>query len=179
MEKHMINDCYFVKKMSSHIYTKNILLNSIENFVTNNPLIKDDKEYISNTDWNIDREIQREWFKIFMENNRDEIFELYSTIFKNFHIDNIHITNWWFQQYENNSSHGWHNHGGCNFSNVYYLELPKDSSSTEFFNFYGDNMFANATEGDLVVFPAHIPHRAINNSQKRRTVLVFNSNIHI
>ena len=179
MKNYKLNDFCFIDKINFHEQTKNIILDSIENFVKDNRVEGHDGQFISNTDWNIDSSVQRKWFDIFMSYNKEQVFEMYANIFKDFKIENFHITNWWFQQYENNSSHGWHNHGGCNFSNVYYLELPEDSSPTEFYNFDGGTEFANVKEGDLIIFPAHIPHRAANNSEKRRSVLVFNSNVQI
>ena len=40
------------------------------------------------------------------------------------------ITNAWFQQYEKNSYHEYHNHTQTNFTNVYFLELPDTNFKT-------------------------------------------------
>lgn len=89
----------------------------------------------------------------------------------NFGIDNV-----WFQQYKKNEYHAWHTHAQCNFSNVYYLE---NNHPTEFYNLVTKfSLNVNVKEGDLLMFPAYIPHRSQpNNTDKRKTVIVFNSNI--
>ena len=90
------------------------------------------------------------------------------------------IQNIWYQQYEHNDTHDWHTHGGCNYSNVYFLELPSKEVSTEFLNVKTNTIFRvdNIKEGDLLSFPGHITHRSPKNmTSDRKTVIVFNSNI--
>ena len=181
MERFNLNNFYYVHSLSTHKYLKDILLNSISDFVENNCLVSEGQN-ISNTDWNIDSSLEREWFNIFIKNNGEEIIDIYQNIYKNLDVSNknIEITNWWFQQYENNAYHGWHNHPESSFSNVYYLELPDQNEATELFSEgNNENITIDAKEGDLVIFPGYIPHRAKNTSNKRRTVLVFNCLINV
>lgn len=174
---------YYVHSLSSHKEIKEVLLKSIEKFTTNNSLVGNNQN-ISNTDWNIDSSVKREWFDIFMKNNEKEIYDIYNFIYEDFRKIsgkdiNINIDNWWFQQYEKDSYHGWHNHIASTFSNVYYLELPDPSETTEIFSGKNKSSLINAKEGDLVIFPAFMPHKALNSSDRRRTTLVFNTTIPI
>jgi hypothetical protein len=173
----MEDELYFVVKIKKHKEIKDRILKSIEKFVQKNPIV-DEFSNISNTDWNIPLNVRREWFEIFMGSSREDINLAYEKLYSGFEVKDFMIHNVWFQQYESNSHHGWHTHGGCNFSNVYYLELPEGSQGTEF-KFNDKTTFADVEEGDLVIFPAHIPHRSINLSNNRRTVLVFNSSLQV
>ena len=82
----------------------------------------------------------------------------------------------WYQQYTKNNTHGWHIHGE-NYTGVYYLEFPKGSSKTELIDQYNirKKITVNAKEGDIVIFPSFIIHRApkiINDI--RKTIISFN-----
>ena len=91
-------------------------------------------------------------------------------------FDNIVLTAIWYQQYIKDSMHGWHTHGD-NYTGVYYLELHEDSPATELI----DNkniMRLDVKEGDFVVFPSFIKHRApkiLDNN--RKTIISFNFNL--
>ena len=99
-----------------------------------------------------------------------KVFNIQKTKFK------FKIEDTWFQQYKPNDYHGWHTHGGCNFSNIYYLE---NNHPTEFLNLTTRfSLNINVKEGDLIIFPAYIPHRSTpNKTDKRKSVIVFNSSI--
>ena len=62
------------------------------------------------------------------------------------------IHNSWFQQYENKDEHPWHVHSTCQFSNVYYLELPNKDLVTEFKDKKID--VKKVEEGCLITFPS-------------------------
>jgi len=62
---------------------------------------------------------------------------------------------------------------------VYYLELPESEEQTQFFNLLTKKPYSNINikEGDIITFNAAMPHRSkILLSDKRKTVVVFNSN---
>ena len=80
----------------------------------------------------------------------------------------------WFAQYENGAEFGWHTHEGCNASAVYMLELPDSSAATEF---WGIDWDEELNEGDLMVFPAIVPHRSPIISRGRKTIIGINGNI--
>jgi len=89
------------------------------------------------------------------------------------------ITNIWYQQYNTDSIHGWHVHTDCQFSAVYYLELPEDCPKTEFIIPYSqqEKIEIDIKEGDIIIFPSYVLHRAPKNlSNKTKTIISWNSN---
>ena len=109
-----------VKPFKKHKDIKNTLLKLIDK------LPKNKGKAISNTDWILPKDYNREYLNLFYENINEHMVELRDQ----FNCDRWEIINGWFQQYEKGDTHGWHNHAGCQFSNVYYLELPSKSLAT-------------------------------------------------
>ena len=146
------------------------LIDSIPNLSSN----VTEGEQVSKSDWYLNSSYPRKYW--------DYFYNILTPWFD--HIENkyghkiskIRIGNYWFQQYLNNNYHEWHTHPNCNFSNVYYLELPKTNITTEF----KDYKPISVKEGDIITFPAYLLHRSpINSSGKRKTVIVFNSNMYV
>lgn len=76
----------------------------------------------------------------------------------------------WAAQYDTDIDHHWHIHPGSHFASVYYMELPHNQLSTEFWK----KKFP-AEEGDLVFFPAWWIHRSTpNHYNQRKTVIAGN-----
>jgi hypothetical protein len=127
---------------------------------------------IHKLDWSKSNDFTRPWVEVFTPFLKENLLQIVKSIgFKKVLIRNI-----WFQQYHQNNRHGWHKHG-CNFTGVYYLELPEGTPSTQICNPMGLNLTANleAKEGDVVVFPSFVVHRAPHNkSTKRKTIISFN-----
>ena len=86
----------------------------------------------------------------------------------------------WFQQYVQGGYHGWHAHGSS-FTAVYYLELNADAPRTELVEPYmqGKKIVADVQEGDLLLFPSFVIHRAPKIvSDTRKTIISFNINFY-
>jgi len=82
----------------------------------------------------------------------------------------------WYQWYEQGDYHSWHTHGNSMFVGVYYVSLPPGSPSIEF-NWQGEQVFFPVEEGDVVIFPAYLSHRApVNNSLNTKVIVSFNLN---
>ena len=80
----------------------------------------------------------------------------------------------WYQQYAKNGFHSWHKHNDV-FSNVYYVDLPEDSSKTSF-RFRGEEFEVDVEEGQILTFPSYLEHCSKPNlSDKIKTVIAFNS----
>jgi len=126
---------------------------------------------ISRVDWNNSKDTERPWVKIFGSpflNHLDrELLKL--------SLQTPQMVNLWFQQYINNSSHGWHIHGH-NFTGVYYLELNECSPKTQLIEPISLKMLEiDAKEGDIVLFPSMFIHRSpLMKSNKRKTIISFN-----
>jgi len=91
----------------------------------------------------------------------------------------INVGKAWFQSYTINQFHSWHTHQGCQFSAVYYIELPNKKNATEFYDVFNKKIIKpNVKEGDLLIFNSGILHRSpISKTNKRKTVISFNFDI--
>ena len=109
---------------------------------------------------------------------------------------NVHLTESWFIRYNQGGMVYPHNHDGCSWSCVYYVEIGKEAKkmngSTYFirpyqgfskFDFGGsymlnDQMVLNAEEGKLLVFPNYLYHGSHPfQGSKDRIVISANSKI--
>ena len=88
----------------------------------------------------------------------------------------IKIHNGWFQQYTKGGEHNWHNHPDCQFTNVYFLELPDGEYKTEIVDENGDNVEFTVKEGDMLTVSSWMLHRSKPNiSKHRKSVISFNT----
>lgn len=163
-------DCFFyLSKVEEHKEIKETVLELIQS-IGNNALI-DNASVVDNTDWILPSNHPREYSKIVLP-----IFYKYiNAIGQNSTpVYYPSLTSYWYQQYEKGNYHGWHTHGNCAFSNIYYLELPEGSSKTTF-RLNDEEFEVDVKEGDLLTFPGHFFHCSKENkSDKRKTIISFN-----
>jgi hypothetical protein len=160
-----------VKSFTSHNEIKNNLLSLIDNAEYKSPYAEIAEVNITKTDWHNSQQ-PREWSSYLNQILMPEMLEMYNGL----GYDNFVLTEIWFQQYLKESEHGWHIHGG-NFTNVYYLELPEGTPKTQLVNPYNqkDIIEVDVKEGDLLVFPSYVLHKAPKNmSSNRKTIVSFN-----
>ncbi len=129
---------------------------------------------ISKSDYHNSYNFDRTW----VTSLEKEISENLMTLCLNLNFYGFKISNIWFQQYFENSEHGWHIHAGANYSGVLYLEMPEDGPRTEFINPSTNEIFSlKMNEGDIAIFPTFALHRSPKNKSKhRKTVVSFNFN---
>jgi hypothetical protein len=138
--------------------------------IPNNPII-DGKDRITHSDYNLPNSFKREYLEYFFE----VIRPYFKDICLKLNTKKIEISHAWFQQYVKNSTHQWHTHPRCNFTNIYFVELPSNSLCTEILN----HANLDLNEGDLITFPAYYYHRSpLNSFEKRKTIISFNSDIY-
>ena len=129
-------------------------------------------QFISNLDWNESRDFTREWVKFlkpYLQKHFDECAIKLG-------YQKANITNIWFQQYSKGDYHGWHNHGECQFANVYFLDLPDTKMTTQFYK----EEPIEVEEGTILTFPSWLIHSSpINTSNKTKTVIAFNSSFYV
>jgi len=144
--------------------------------------VKQDGDKINRTDYyqgigadQIEILKSRKYFWMFY----NELQEFNSIFNKKYCVAKSRLTNFWFQQYSSNNIHDWHVHGNSHLSLVYFLELPESEYSTEFFDLESRKIFQpKVSEGDIVVFPSHLPHKApLLTSDKRKTIISWNMDI--
>lgn len=129
---------------------------------------------ISRSDWDYNQDGNREWLRQVFPMIQQHILEACQKMgYNSYEISEI-----WFQQYENNDSHGWHIHAG-NFAGVFYVELPEGTPITNFVDPITKKIFVpDAAEGDIVIFPSYLLHKSpVNQSFNRKTIISFNFNI--
>jgi len=173
MIKNSIHCEYSVIRIPYHDKVKSHLLTLLDDAEFSSPHVPGAEVQISKTDWHLCTNTQRPWFQYF----KDEFLDTLLSIYRNLGYGGFRLNEIWFQQYLTNSQHGWHTHGS-NFTNVYYLELPKDSPKTELIEpFTKKRFYLDVEEGDLVTFPSFVLHRTEPNlSVNRKSIISFNVN---
>lgn len=165
-----LNMCYVVKEFKPHLEFKEKLLETIEHEV-----IFGFKNETSNikTDWGSYITKKRKYYSLIEEQLQIHMNDVYKELGYNYGV----IHNAWFQQYYQSGKHGWHTHLACQWTSVYYLELPDSAPRTEMKHPYTRETFTvDVNEGDILTFPSLILHRAPEVfSDTRKTIISFNS----
>lgn len=168
---------YIINNFDGHNAIKEDLLNLINNSKSESLVTKDDyyQDNISRLDWERREDWHREWVKKFLPLLQKNIDQMINKI----GFENHNILCLWYQQYLQGGAHGWHVHGD-NYTGVYYLELPEGTPTTEYCNPLNveETDIFQVKEGDIILFPSFVIHRAIKNlSNKRKTIISFNINL--
>lgn len=163
-----------VTKFKQHWALKEKLLSSIES----GPGVSliDDVDSISKTDWNLTAETPRPYLEILTPHLVEHLKDSY----KGFRSTGFQIHNFWFQQYKDNSTHNWHTHQAAQFTNIYYLELPKSAPRTQILNPMNmeEVITVEVDEGDIITLPAMIYHRSPPATEfGRKTIISFNTSL--
>lgn len=175
MQKIHLDSFYVIDKFQQHEQIRDDLLDLISKSESLSAVQPEAEVNIHRCDWHISKNFSRPWFT----NIQDNLFSKMLDLYKRIGYDGFTIHEIWFQQYIKNSQHGWHSHS-CNFTNVYYLELPEDTPKTLLINPIDQKTIIeiDVKEGDIVFFPSFVIHKApINNSNKRKTIISFNTNV--
>lgn len=161
---------YFITKVKDYKNISKELIDKIDS-IPKNPFSQFDDQ-ISHTDWNIPRDVEREYSKIFI----DKVLKPYMPkIASKLKSRDWSVQNHWFFQYQTNDKQDWHLHEHTQFANVYFVELPTKSSVTDFLDFKSPKV----EEGDILSFPAYLYHRSKPlRSKKRKTIIAFNTSFH-
>ena len=157
------------KVFKQSVNNKDIIKEKLLSWFHKEPVVSLGTNYnISKTDWKKSFDMNRDYVKYLLE----EFTPYINNIGENLKTEKCSIFDMWYQQYNKNDNHEWHNHGVTNLANIYFVELP-DETGTEFLDFKVDDI----KEGDLLTFPAYYMHRSpINKSNERKTIVSFNSN---
>ena len=171
MKKIKIQTTALLKPFKYHNQIKKNLLSKINNAFSDKLNVKDDYIYdeIDRLDFSKSSDYSREWVQLVKPKLEEHFNECAKDL--NYQICTLH--NIWYQQYSINNTHGWHTHGE-NYTGVYYLEM-KDGPKTQVF----DNKIIElpVSEGDIVIFPSFLVHKApINKDTNRKTIISFNVN---
>lgn len=174
--KHHLDSFFLVFQFSDHALTKTTILNSIdkqqpESLQLNTEYCSDN---ITKLDWLLADNFTREWTLDF----KPKLDKILHDIAQACGYVESQINELWFQQYYTFDKHGWHTHGS-NFTGVYYLELPNNAPRTQLVNPFTqtDIIIPNVNEGDILIFPSYVIHRApVITNTLRKTIISFNCN---
>ena len=169
-----INAPYTVISFMAHNRLKEALLCAID--VLNCSTISDPEYSISKSDWDLPKSTPRPYIDIL----RKDLEPALAEAFKTFGFSKHQIHNVWFQQYTQHNGHPWHNHSGCHFTCIYYLELPETAPKTQFINPLDNSSIfqVEVEEGDILVIPSFIKHRSPPvETNVRKTIISFNSSV--
>lgn len=128
-------------------------------------------DYVYKLDWLSARNSSREWVTVFAPHLHRILFHIRDQL----GYGNHKINELWFQQYKENSKHGWHTHGS-NFTFVYYVELPEDAPITQLIEPHSGRVIQpDVKEGDMILFPSYVIHRApLIKTDTRKTIISSN-----
>lgn len=144
---------------------KNKILSLIEDMIRVNDLKPNSAGYYYDFDIpNAPRTYRDEVVKVIYPIVSHMIYERYNSKITR------HST-YWFHQYPPNTEFGWHTHPWCNLAVVYYVELPKGAGTI-----FSDCQI-DTREGDVIMFPAFLPHRSPKHNSGRKTIISYNIDI--
>ena len=172
IQKIKLNTTALLKPFEYHNEMKDTLRSLIETSYCESIDVKDSNcgDEISRLDWSKYPDFDREWVK-YVKPRLQEHFEICAD---DLNYRGCRIKGLWYQQYIKNNIHDWHIHGD-NYTGVYYLELPDDTPKTELIDQNNKKITIEADEGDIVIFPSFIIHRAPKmQSDSRKTIISFN-----
>ncbi len=159
----------FMTKVLNHDQIKKEILQAIK--LQGSYSFINDAQCISNTDWHLSSSFNRPYIEV----TRFVILEHLENLRKHFNYDAVKLTNYWFQQYKKGDYHSEHTHSGCSFSNIYYVDLDKNSPKTNF-SYKGKFYSVDVEEGNILTFPSFLIHFSPENKSNHiKTVISFNA----
>ena len=164
----------FKHSFSLHPDLKSGLLHSIK--YSPGKEFKDSNDSIAKTDYYEKLSIDQKQYLGLLHSNLNSVYE---DMMQHYCISDFSLYNGWYQQYNKSDTHGWHIHAMSTLSMVYYIELEDPTDCTEFWIPETRTRFQpDVVEGDIIVFPASIPHRSPPlQSSSRKTIISCNYNI--
>ena len=174
VRKSLLESFYTIGKLPNHNELKKQVLQNISQSKTDTLLMQDSyySDSVDKLDWSRARDFSRPWVQLLKPHIENYLNKLAAAL----GYQSAIIEEFWFQQYVTGNAHGWHTHGS-NFTGVYYLELDESSPKTEIIEPSRQNkkIVMDVNEGDILMFPSYVIHRApIINNNIRKTIVSFN-----
>ena len=164
---------YNIYKVNNFKEHKNKLINLINKIPKT--YLKDQKQKISHTDWQIPKTMKREYFEYFLKN----IFEDFvKNLCYKFDVQSIELINLWFQIYKKGDFHNLHRHANSHFTNVFFINLPNKNLKTKIYSLEKNIIDVSIEEGDILSFPGFLKHESlINPYEEEKIIISFNINL--
>ena len=166
---------FFLFPFSRHKEIKKDLINLLK--IDDGKNFNSNQDQITKTDWFIGKQFQdKTYYKLLKEN---KFIEEIDNNFSNCKIGPWKIVGLWYQIYGTNDKHNWHKHGECQWSFVYYVNMPKKSKGTVCLDMITlKEINLNQTEGDIFIFPSMITHCSpINNDKDQKIIIAGNIDV--
>tara|TARA_R100001509_G_C4783541_1_gene187260 strand:+ start:100 stop:690 length:591 start_codon:yes stop_codon:yes gene_type:complete len=176
MKKFKLETPCILDSLKTHKKIKETLLSLIKEAKSDYEEAKDDYygDVIHRLDWNASSDNTREWDKFL----RPHLEKYFKECALKLGYQDVRIVELWFQQYNKNGKHGWHTHAE-NYTGVYYVKFSNKDAKTELIDPFSQNkkIIINAKEGDIVIFPSYVIHRATEQKEDSEKIIVsFNIN---
>ena len=164
-----LKDGFFITTVKDHTQIKNDVMSSIDSMGVHN--IIETGQRLLNTDWHLRSDLPRPYWQY-----TARVVEEHLLSFKEAmgYVEDVLAISFWFQQYGQEDFHAWHTHSRCNFSSVYYVDLPNGASNTSF-RIQGQEFEVHVSEGQILTFPSFYSHCSKPNQHGVKTSIAFNS----
>jgi hypothetical protein len=176
MKKFKLNTPCLIDSFKEHKKLKNTLVSLIKD--TNADCLNEQQGYYSDLihrlDWSLSNDKNRKWVKYIIPSLQKHLEKFANKL----GYQDIDLTNIWFQQYNKDGKHGWHTHAE-NYTGVYYVQFSNKCAKTELIDPFSQNkkIIIDAKEGDIVIFPSYVIHRATEQKQDLEKIIIsFNLN---
>ena len=167
----------FINDISNHELHKKTILQHIDEFKSDNEDTKKPVDLYGNahSDYHIG-ETKRDYMTYFF----DFVEPIMVKVGKDMRLDKFDGFGWsvqlaWFQQYYKGGTHPWHNHPECQFTNIYFVEMPNEEDKTEIIGLNDKLIQYDAKEGQIITFPSFLQHRSNPATSDRKTIISFNT----
>ena len=169
IDKIPINFFCLKKQLKEHKEIKKDLIKKINKTPSGQDV--DSWTKIDKVDWFDCENFEREWV-IFLKPYLQKLFIEFAN---EINVTECNIKKIWFQEYHKDGEHSWHVHDS-NYTGVYYLNHDSSVQNTNYYDQYNDEIKSfNVKEGDVVIFPSFLLHKALpNTSSKKRLIVSFN-----
>ena len=171
MQKIKLNTACLLNSFENHHNVKKTLLGMLDHADAEVHELGKDKfdDFIHRLDWDKNEDFNRPWvqyLKPFLENYFNQCAQYLG-------YQTAKIKQIWFQHYNTEGRHGWHIHGE-NYTGVYYVKFNKKCAKTELIDPLKQNkkIVINAKEGDIVIFPSYVIHRATTQKENEDKIIV-------
>ena len=164
---------YIVSDIKEHMKNKMLLLSMINQMPHSN-IENNNFESISKTDWNLDKNIERPYSKLFFEMIEDTLNDMAHKMKHN----KLSVANFWYQIYGKGGHHEWHTHSKTQWTNIYYLHLENKKAVTELYDIQNEKILEQieVKEGQLLTFSGNVIHRSPKNDSNLKAIISFNTN---
>lgn len=141
-------------------------------------------EVFEQTPWFVFEEQQPHvaYKKIFLDAAKDKLHE-----FAKLHIQpditglsyKHNIMHMWYHQMQRSDYINWDNHQYCQWSAVYFIEIPDKKYITEFLDPHTQKVIQpDASVGDMIIFPSWLLHRAPKMlTDQRKSIIAWNMDV--